>query len=92
MAAASACLDLAGEKILDARIVLGHVAPVPWVARDAATAIIGRSLNEETAQLAGDIAVAGATPLSKNGYKVQLARTAVKRALLRAAEKLEGVL
>jgi xanthine dehydrogenase YagS FAD-binding subunit len=92
LASAAACLELSGNKIRDARIVLGHVAPVPWVARDAATAIIGRSLNEETAQLAGDVAIAGATPLSKNGYKVQLARTAVKRALLRAAEKLEGVL
>ena len=90
LAAAAACIDLSGGHIRDARIVLGHVAPTPWVAHEAATAIVGRSLNEETAQLAGDVAVAGAAPLSMNGYKVQLARTAVKRALLRAADLLEG--
>jgi CO/xanthine dehydrogenase FAD-binding subunit len=34
---------------------------------------------------AADAAVAGAKPMSGNAYKIQLARTAVKRALLRAA-------
>ena len=67
-----------------------HVAPIPWVSQEAAQAIIGKQLDEESAQLAGDAAVARATPLSNNDYKVQLARTAVKRALLRAVDKLEG--
>jgi len=35
---------------------------------------------------AGKAALSKATPLSKNAYKVQLARVAVKRALLRAAK------
>jgi hypothetical protein len=37
------------------------------------------------------MAVARATPLSMNEYKVQLARTAVKRAVLKAAGQWEGV-
>jgi len=39
----------------------------------------------ETADAAGADAVANATPLSNNEYKVQLAKVAVKRAILRAA-------
>jgi xanthine dehydrogenase YagS FAD-binding subunit len=48
-------------------------------------------VNEHSAQAAGDAAVLRATPLSENDYKVQIARTAVKRAILRAAGQLEGV-
>lgn len=90
LAAASATLDLAGGIVRDARIVLGHVAPTPWVSVEAVRAILGRSVSEETAQAAGNAAVASAAPLSNNEYKVQLARTAVKRAILRAAGQLEG--
>jgi xanthine dehydrogenase YagS FAD-binding subunit len=89
LASAAACIDLDDGVVRDARIVMGHVAPLPWIAHEAATSIIGRPINEETAELAGDVAVSRATPLSNNGYKVQLARTAVKRALLRAAGQLE---
>jgi xanthine dehydrogenase YagS FAD-binding subunit len=75
-----------GDKVAAARIVLGHVAPVPWRSAEAEAAIVGKAINEDTAKAAGDAAVAGAKSLSGNGYKIQLARVAVKRALLRAAE------
>ena len=39
------------------------------------------------AEQIGQAAVAGAKPLSDNGYKVQLAKVAVKRALLEASGK-----
>jgi xanthine dehydrogenase YagS FAD-binding subunit len=42
-------------------------------------------VNEDVAWAAGQAALVEATPLSKNAYKVQLARVAVKRAILRAA-------
>ena len=35
--------------------------------------------------MAADAAVQGAKPMSQNGYKVQIARTAVKRAIMQAA-------
>ena len=91
LASAGVCLETSGGIVREARIVLGHVAPTPWVSDDAALSLVGKSLNEESAGLAGDAAVARATPLSENGYKVQIARTAVKRALLRAQGILEGV-
>ncbi len=87
LAAAAACLELDESGLVrTARVVLGHVAPVPWVAREAAEVLRGRPVTFETAQAAADRAVAGATPLSQNEYKVQLARAAVKRALLRAVD------
>src|SRR5260370_24018001 len=65
-----------GNTVKSGRIVLGHVAPTPWVAAQAGTAIAGQSINEETASKVAEAAVAGATPLSQNGYKVTLARVA----------------
>jgi len=90
LASAAATLELSGGRVRDARIVLGHVAPTPWLSQEAASVLRGRPINEETAQAAGEAAVSRATPLSKNGYKVQLAKTAVKRAILRSADLLEG--
>jgi len=85
LAAAAAALRIEGGLVREATVVMGHVAPTPWISPEAAAAITGRPVTPETAEAAGAAAVAGATPLSNNGYKVQLAKTAVKRALLRAA-------
>jgi xanthine dehydrogenase YagS FAD-binding subunit len=79
-------LEMDGNTVKSARVVLGHVAPVPWPSPEAEEALKGKSLTEETADAAGKAAVSKATPLSQNGYKVQLARVAVKRALMRAVK------
>lgn len=89
LASAACALNIENGIVRDAKIVMGHVAPVPWIARDAATSLIGHPVNEATASHAADVAVAHATPLSGNGYKVQIAKTAVKRALLKATRQLE---
>jgi len=84
LAAAAVALTMDGNNVKSARIVLGHVAPTPWVATQAAEQLAGKSIDEGAAEAAGQAAVSGATPLSQNGYKVQLAKVAVKRALLAA--------
>jgi thioredoxin reductase len=66
----------------DARIVLGAVAPSPVRARAAEEAIKGRPIDQEAAVEAAEQAMAGAQPLSMNAYKVEIAKTLVKRALL----------
>jgi xanthine dehydrogenase YagS FAD-binding subunit len=86
LAAASVAVKMTAGKITAAQIVLGHVAPIPWQANDAAKWLVGQSINENTAAKAGEAAVQGARPLSQNGYKVKLAQVAVKRALLAAAK------
>jgi xanthine dehydrogenase YagS FAD-binding subunit len=85
LAAAAATFAVIGGIVQQACIVMGQVAPVPWRSRAAETALLGRPINEETAAHAGQAAVADASPLKDNGYKVQLAQVAVKRAILRAA-------
>lgn len=82
---ASVALWMNGNTVKQATIVLGAVAPVPWVSQEAAHALVGKPLNEQTADAAGQAAVSIAKPLSRNGYKVQLTRVAVKRAILQAA-------
>jgi len=87
LATASVALSFDGGKVRTARIVLGHVAPTPWIAEEAAKSLVGQTLDAASAEKAGAAAVAGAQPLSQNAYKVQLAKVAVKRALLAAAGK-----
>lgn len=82
---AAVALRMKGNTVENARIVLGHVAPVPYVAEEAAALLVGKTLDEAAAEAAGKAAVSKAQPLSGNAYKVQLARVAVKRALLAAA-------
>ena len=83
---ASAALELeANGNVKEARICLGAVAPVPWRAKGAEAALKGKAVTAETAQAAADAAVAGASPLPQNAYKVKTAHTAVKRAILSAA-------
>jgi xanthine dehydrogenase YagS FAD-binding subunit len=85
LAFASVVLGMSGDKVNSARVVMGHVAPVPWRSTEAEAALVGKAINEETAKAAGDAALSKAKALSGNGYKIQLARVAVKRAILDAA-------
>jgi xanthine dehydrogenase YagS FAD-binding subunit len=86
LATAAAVLRMSGGNVESARVALGHVAPTPWISPEAEKAITGKPVNEQTAAAAGQAAVAAAKPLSRNKYKVQLARVAVKRALLAATQ------
>ena len=86
LATASVALKMSGNKVQAARIVLGHVAPIPWVSAEAPSALLGQALNETTADAAGVVAMKPSKSLGRNGYKIQLARVAVKRALLQAAK------
>ena len=66
----------------DARIVLGAVAATPYRARAAEDVIRGRPLDTAAAGAAAEAAVSDAKPLSKNAYKIEIAKTLVKRAIL----------
>ena len=86
LVAAAVAVRLKGGRIESARVTLGHVAPIPWRAVEAEKVLAGKTITAETALEAGQAAVSQAHPLSQNGYKVQLARVAVKRALLQASQ------
>jgi len=85
LAAAAVSLSMRGDQVESAKIVLGHVAPVPWNSDEAAAALKGKAVSASVADEAGKAAVQQAKALSRNKYKIQLARVAVKRAILRAA-------
>jgi xanthine dehydrogenase YagS FAD-binding subunit len=85
-ATASVLLKMSGDNVQSARIVMSHVAPIPWISNEASQAITGKAITEETADAAGAAAVANAKSLGHNKHKIKLARVAVKRALLRAAK------
>ena len=67
-----------------ARIAMGAVAPIPWRALAAEKTITGSVLTPARAAQAAEAVLADAVPLGDNGYKVPIAKTLVRRAILRA--------
>jgi xanthine dehydrogenase YagS FAD-binding subunit len=63
------------------RIVLGGVAPFPYVASTAEEVIKGKKMDEDLISQAAGASVEEAKPLPMNGYKVDLTKALVKRAL-----------
>jgi xanthine dehydrogenase YagS FAD-binding subunit len=63
------------------RIVVNGVAPHPWHLKRVEDAVAGKPANEETADMAGNMAIQGAVPLRFNGYKLPLMRNLVKRSI-----------
>jgi xanthine dehydrogenase YagS FAD-binding subunit len=85
LAMASTVLTMDGNRVKSARVVMGAVAPIPWRTQAAEQVLAGKTITEAVASEAANAAVQGATPMTQNSYKVQVAKTAVKRAILRAA-------
>lgn len=86
LAAAAAVLNIDTDgQCRQASLVLGAAAPVPWRAKRAEALLVGTEINGELAAAAAQAALAGATPLSGNTYKLALLATLVRRAILAAA-------
>jgi xanthine dehydrogenase YagS FAD-binding subunit len=77
----AAAIKANGSNIGEARVVVNAVAAKPRRLRDVEAAVVGKPRNEETAKMAGDMAIVGAVPLRHNGYKLPLMRNLVKRAI-----------
>ncbi|NMY87734.1 FAD binding domain-containing protein [Pseudomonas oryzihabitans] len=86
MVAVAVGLELEGDRIRQARLVLGGVAHKPWRSLAAEDALRGRRIDAESFELAAKLALEGAQPLAHNGYKIELGRRAVARALAQAAQ------
>jgi xanthine dehydrogenase YagS FAD-binding subunit len=70
----------------NARIVVGAVGPSPIRAMGAEDFLNGKTLDEGIAEQAAQLAFADARPLSRNGYKIQIGKTLLKRAILDVSE------
>jgi xanthine dehydrogenase YagS FAD-binding subunit len=70
-----------GPTIERIRLAVNGVAPRPLRLARVEDAVRGMPRNEETAEMAGSLAIQGAQPLHHNGYKVPMMRNLVKRAI-----------
>jgi xanthine dehydrogenase YagS FAD-binding subunit len=87
LASAAVALDLDGGRIRAARVALGGVGTKPWRSPEAEQVLTGRKAEEATYQAAAEAALRGARPQKYNGFKIELAKRTVARALAVAAEK-----
>jgi xanthine dehydrogenase YagS FAD-binding subunit len=77
----AAAIGTSGNTINRIRLAVNGVAAHPVRLTEVEAAVIGKPRNEETATMAGQLAIQGAQPLQYNGYKVPLMRNLVKRAI-----------
>ncbi len=84
LVAVAAAIEMRGNEIGQARVVLGGVAHKPWRSAEAEKALVGRTATEATFAKAAEAALDDARPLAHNGYKVELGRRAIVLALQRA--------
>ena len=82
---AAAGLRLEGGLIAEARLALGGVALKPWRARSAEAALSGAAPDAASFRRAAEAALAEARPSGDNGFKIELARRILVRALTLAA-------
>ncbi len=85
LAALALALLVDDGTIRGARLCLGAVAPIPWRADKAEALLVGRKVDDEACRLAGEAALAGARPLEHNGYKLDLTRGLISKALRQLA-------
>jgi xanthine dehydrogenase YagS FAD-binding subunit len=79
-------LDMTEGICRKAAVVLGAAAPVPHRAKAAEAVLTGKAIDERVARAAAQAALQGAMPLTKNGYKLPIFETLVRRAVLAAAQ------
>lgn len=87
LASAAVALDLDGGRIRAARVALGGVGTKPWRSAEAEQALTGQKAEEATYRTAAEAALRGARPQKDNGFKIELAKRTLTRALAVAAEK-----
>jgi len=74
-------LHLDGGRVREARIVLGGVGTKPWRCHEAEAALTGKPADEVRFKAAAAAALRGAKPQGDNGFKIELAKRALVRAL-----------
>jgi xanthine dehydrogenase YagS FAD-binding subunit len=88
LADAGVVLVMDGNQCRNASIALGVAAPTPIRSTAAEGILAGKTIDEATARAAAKAAMQDATPLSQNGFKLQLFQTAIYRTVLLAAGQM----
>jgi xanthine dehydrogenase YagS FAD-binding subunit len=85
LVSAAVALDVQNGRIRDARIALGGVAHMPWRALEAERALAGQPLDEASLRTAAEVALNKASGYEDNGFKIELAKRIIVRAMLELA-------
>jgi xanthine dehydrogenase YagS FAD-binding subunit len=85
LASAAIGYELVSGRAQGARVVLGAVAPKPLRSLEAEDILQGQAPTEDVAARAADAALAGATPLGHNAFKLDLLRALISRGVMRLA-------
>ena len=86
----AAGLELDGDTIKSAGLVLGGVAHKPWHSPEAEHALIGKPAAEATFKQAADLALRGAKGYKDNAFKIELAKNCIVRGLTQAAQGVQA--
>jgi len=86
LASAAVAVDLSGSTIREVRVALGGVATKPWRSHEAEQALTGAPANADTFRAAAEAALKSAKALRYNGFKIELAKMALVRALNQAIQ------
>ncbi len=78
-------LTMQGSRCSKASIVLGGASPYPYRAKAAEAKLNNAEITEANARAAAEAAMADATPLAKNAYKIPVFEAIIRRTILRAA-------
>ena len=81
LASAAIVIKVSGNTIERARVALGGVGTVPWRSREAEHVLEGQTASAATFRKAAEAALKDAHPASENGFKVELAKRCIVRAL-----------
>jgi xanthine dehydrogenase YagS FAD-binding subunit len=74
-------LEIQDGVIVSAAIAMGGVASKPWRVHAAEESLLGKQPEAESFKLAAELALDGAQPLTQNGFKVDLGKHSIVRAL-----------
>ena len=86
LSSAAVVADVNGGRIRRIRVAFGGIGTKPWRSREAEQVLEGRAADEKNFHAAAEAALNGAKPLRDNGFKVELAKRALVRALTVATQ------
>jgi xanthine dehydrogenase YagS FAD-binding subunit len=86
LSSAAIVMKTEGGKVRHVRVAMGGVGTLPWRSFEAEKALDGKEVNAANFRQAAEAALRGAHPASENGFKVELAKRCLVRALIMATK------
>jgi xanthine dehydrogenase YagS FAD-binding subunit len=88
LAGVALAVQMNGDVVSRARVVLSGAAPIPWRSKDAEQVIIRQKVDGTVASKAAEAALRNAQPLAQNGYKVPMFRALIEEELAAISRKV----